>query len=262
MPRPRETEWELELPDGKQEELVISDETEEDATVRDRRNAAIRKAAEIIEFNRKTQVMQRGLPIVPINKMDALAQALPEMDSAIKRAIVSEMSLLMVDDHKAKTELKLIDDELVERARSEIRKEEMRGQLPLFGQTLLVEYTLDIEPEPATFPLINNAIEKLAETGMAAEKKLALHHGGYHKRAKTLRQKVTEAAQALETARVESQVSRTAQIAEEAAIDSRLDQLREEVMVLNKREREAQEYYRLQKQELEDLLLPVTNGVH
>ena len=186
--------------------------------------------------------------------MNVLTQALPEMEPAIKRSIVSEMSLLMVDDHRAKTELKLIDDELIRQAKSEINKE-MRDRIPL------VEYTLDIEPEPATFPLINDAIEKLAEIGMAAEKKLALHHGGYHKRAKTLRQKVAEAAQALETARVESQVSMTAQTAEEATIASRLDQLREEVMVLNKREREAQEYYRLQKQELEDLL-PATNGVH
>ena len=229
--------------------------TEEDATARDARNAAVRKAAEEAEFKRKTQVIQRRLPLLPPTKKETLAQAVPVLDPSIKQAIVSEMALLIVDDHKSKTELERFDDDAIRRARAEIQNEMPPNTAPL-------TFNNEDIPNPAFFPIINDAIEKLAEIGMEAEKKLALHHGGYQKRAKVLRQKITEAAQALEEARVQSQVSRTAQIAEESAIASRLDQLREEVMVINKREREAQENYRLQKDELDSLQVVVTNGLH
>jgi pre-mRNA-splicing factor CDC5/CEF1 len=90
---------------------------------------------------------------------------------------------------------------------------------------------------------------------------LALHLGGYQKRAKMLRQKIADAAEALETATNSLDSFRTLQIAEEAAISSRLEGLRSEVGFITKREREAQEAYRSQKQEL-DGLIGGTNGYH
>ena len=86
------------------------------------------------------------------------------------------------------------------------------------------------------------------------EKKLALHLGGYQHRAKMLRQKIIETAADLEKAKMELDTARTMQIAEDAAIWSRLERLREEVHVVSRREREAQEDYRSRKEELDDLI--------
>lgn len=98
-----------------------------------------------------------------------------------------------------------------------------------------------------------------AEKGNKIEKKLALHLGGYQQRAKTLRQKIVEAADALDKAAVSLDTFRTLQISEEAALPRRLDQLRGEVEFIARREREAQELYRARKEELEGL---VVNGFH
>jgi pre-mRNA-splicing factor CDC5/CEF1 len=100
-----------------------------------------------------------------------------------------------------------------------------------------------------------------AEKGNKMEKKLALHLGGYQKRAVTLRQKIVEAADALEKAAVGLDTFRTLQIAEEAAIPSRLEALRAEVAFIARREREAQQLYRARKEELDELATTV-NGYH
>lgn len=100
-----------------------------------------------------------------------------------------------------------------------------------------------------------------AEKGNKLEKKLALTLGGYQKRAKMLRQKIVEAHKALEKATNSLDAFRTLQIAEEAAISSRLEGLREEVGFISRREREAQELYRLRKEELDGLMEGV-NGYH
>lgn len=100
-----------------------------------------------------------------------------------------------------------------------------------------------------------------AEKGNKIEKKLALHLGGYQQRAKILRAKIVEAADELEKARISLNTFRTLQIAEEAAIPRRLDALREEVNFVSKREREAQEVYRMRKAGL-DGVSNVVNGYH
>ena len=86
-----------------------------------------------------------------------------------------------------------------------------------------------------------------------------MHLGGYQARAKTLRQKIVEAAEALEQAKVGLDTVRMMAICEEAAIPKRLEGLREEVSFVSRREREAQEIYRARKEELEALKLG--NGV-
>lgn len=100
-----------------------------------------------------------------------------------------------------------------------------------------------------------------AEKGNKLEKKLALHLGGYQKRANMLRQKIAEAAEALEKATNSLDSFKTLQIGEEAAISTRLEGLREEVGFISRREREAQELYRQRNEELDSLTAGV-NGYH
>lgn len=108
---------------------------------------------------------------------------------------------------------------------------------------------------------MQDAIVAAAEKGNKIEKKLALHLGGYQQRAKTLRSKITEAADALEKASFSLDSFKTLQIAEEAAIPRRLEGLRGEVSFVSRREREAQDVYRARKEELNSLV-GGTNGYH
>lgn len=109
---------------------------------------------------------------------------------------------------------------------------------------------------------IRNSITSDAEKGNKLEKKLALHYGGYQQRAKTLRQKIVEASEALEKERISLDTFRTLQIAERAGMASRLEALGEEVAFVTKRERDAQEVYRLRREELESVRRAFMNGGH
>lgn len=108
---------------------------------------------------------------------------------------------------------------------------------------------------------MQDSIVAAADKGNKMEKKLALHLGGYQNRAKMLRQKISEAAEALGKATYSLDSFRTLQISEEAAISRRLEGLRQEVGFISKREREAQDLYRARKEELMGLSNG-TNGYH
>jgi len=112
-----------------------------------------------------------------------------------------------------------------------------------------------------TFDNVQESIVAAAEKGNKIEKKLKLHLGGYQQRAKTLRQKISEASEALDKATTSLDSFRTLQISEEAAISRRLESLRAEVGFVSRREREAQDLYRARKEELTGLTVP-TNGYH
>ena len=101
-----------------------------------------------------------------------------------------------------------------------------------------------------------------AEQGTKLEKKLSLHLGGYQKRQKMLKDKVGDASEALEKARVALSAFKTLAISEDVAIGRRLSALREEVGFVTRREREAQEGYRKAKGELDALLADGVNGFH
>lgn len=77
-------------------------------------------------------------------------------------------------------------------------------------------------------------------------------------RAKTLRQKIADAAAELAKAHNALSGLRALAVAEDVAIRSRLDALREQVAVVARREREAQEIYRMRRDELAEL----SNGYH
>lgn len=108
---------------------------------------------------------------------------------------------------------------------------------------------------------VQDSIVAVAEQGNKTEKKLALHLGGYQQRAKMLRQKITDASDALSKAAYSLDSFRTLQISEEAAISRRLEGLRSELGFVSRREREAQELYRERTNELASLS-GGTNGYH
>lgn len=101
-----------------------------------------------------------------------------------------------------------------------------------------------------------------AEQGAKLEKKLGLHLGGYQKRQKMLRDKVGDAAEALDKANQALAGFRTLAISEDVAINRRLEALREEVSHVSRREREAQEDYRKARDELDALRRGEVNGFH
>jgi pre-mRNA-splicing factor CDC5/CEF1 len=98
LPKPKDTEWELELPEEQQESLGSEELSEQDAEIRDQRNRQIREAQEKLDFQRRTQVMQRGLPrssALDINAMLAVASHISEPEKA---AVAYEAALLEAND--------------------------------------------------------------------------------------------------------------------------------------------------------------------
>jgi pre-mRNA-splicing factor CDC5/CEF1 len=68
-----------------------------------------------------------------------------------------------------------------------------------------------------------------------------------------LRAKIVEASEALEKASIEEVVYEGAQQREELALSERLERLREGISLVSRREREAQDAFRVGKEELRQL---------
>ncbi|KAK3374368.1 pre-mRNA splicing factor component-domain-containing protein [Lasiosphaeria ovina] len=142
LPKPKETEWELELPEGDQPEVQTTEELEEDAAIRDRRDRELREARELLERKRRTQVMQRDLPRPVAVDYDALMQ---EATSSSKSSadpaeslIAREAALLVAHDaaryplpgaptangsHSEFVDIPTIDDAALAQARLQILME-------------------------------------------------------------------------------------------------------------------------------------------
>lgn len=97
LPKPKETEWDLELPEEEQEAATV-EELEEDAAERDRRERLRREAQEALERKRRTQVMQRGLPRAASLDVGTLTQAALQVEDPAERLIAQEAALLMAND--------------------------------------------------------------------------------------------------------------------------------------------------------------------
>ncbi|MCJ1417793.1 Pre-mRNA-splicing factor cef1 [Xylographa parallela] len=286
LPKPKETDWELELPEEQLDTASNVELSEEDAAERDRRNNAIREAVERAEFERRTTVMQRSLPRLTTVDIESLFKIASTVADPIEQLIAQEAAQLISNDalkypipgakiHGSSPPVEVFDDEALSRARLEITQElpaedaEARRKaledaweqihnhsklpgLPDFDSGEIFEHQVMLE----TFDNITTALLETAKHGNALESKLALHLGGYQARAKTLRSKIAAAAEALEQAHISLDTSRTMQVAEEAAIGRRLEGLREEVNFVVRREREAQDEYRAAREELESLVGP------
>ncbi|KAL8730702.1 MAG: hypothetical protein Q9166_003894 [cf. Caloplaca sp. 2 TL-2023] len=294
LPKPKETEWDLELPEEHDEtDGVVELSEEEDAAERDRRNQALREAAERAEFKRRTQVLQRNLPRPSNVDIDALLKTASNVTDPIENAIARETALLVANDARkypapgsnvigSSKRLDSFDDDALDRARVEIALE-----MPSDGREErdeeFVKLWSKIHESPSGLPGLNSygddevdehqvmteAFDKIqssimadAEKGNKLEKKLGLHNGGYQQRAKMLRQKIVEASEALEKEKISLDTFQTLQIAEEAALPRRLEALREEYMFVQKREREAQELYRSRTEELASMSNGLANGIH
>jgi pre-mRNA-splicing factor CDC5/CEF1 len=130
LPKPKESEWELELPED-QQEIVPPDELEEDAEVRDQRERAIRDAQAQLELKRRTQVMQKDLPRPDFVDIETLVREASAVADPIEALIAKEAALLIANDavryptpdSKVKgnpAHLQLIDDTSLAEARLKI----------------------------------------------------------------------------------------------------------------------------------------------
>ncbi|KAI9731384.1 MAG: Pre-mRNA-splicing factor cef1 [Cirrosporium novae-zelandiae] len=294
LPKPQQTEWELEeLPEEKAEPQLQAELSEEDAAEIDKRKKAAGAAAEHAEFKRQTQVIQRNLPRPSLLDANVLLSQTSAISDPAEKAIAEEMALLMLNDarkfplpdsqisgHPPSHPLSLLPDDLLAKARDEITKELSSSAAATANQayestfSTPTEFTLPLPPpsspdqeNPTTTPTtpthqhlldyfstLQSQILTTATTGNKIEKKLSLHLGGYQNRAKILRAKITEAAAALEKERRELDSFRRLQVMEEVGTRSRLEVLREEVQSVLRREREVQDIFRERRDELEGLL--------
>lgn len=295
LPKPKETEWELEeMPTERPESEPSVEYLEEDAASRDCRNQEAAEEAARIEFSRQTQVYQRSLPRPSILNLDSLMKRTSAVSNPIEKLIAHEMEVLIAQDAEkfplpnarieghAPKPVKLTDD-LLDKARAAIAKEvddsedfkrwqnefqvswesmhELTKSLP--GLSLYADDDGDVELQQqrmiAAFDNVSASLLEVAEEGNKLEKKIGLHNGGYQARAKNLRAKITEAHDALEKIAIDLEGLHTLKIGEEVGIARRLESLRDEVTLVTRREREAQELYRARKEELESLV-PAVNG--
>ncbi|KAL2006335.1 hypothetical protein VTN00DRAFT_9989 [Thermoascus crustaceus] len=288
LPKPKETEWELEeVPSETVEPTPTADMLPEDAEDRDRREREARERAAQAEFKRQTQVYQRSLPRPNVLDIDALMERVSQVTDPIGSLIAKETALLIANDARKfpvpggkvngkAPKLEKLDDSLLEAAREAIKAEVASSELQLQWEADfdaswssshtnalpgLSNYTDEEEDAYQQEQRMMNAFDSVqatllatAEQGNKLEKKLALHYGGYQNRAKTLRAKIAEASTALEKAKMELDSFRTLQISEESAISRRLEKLRDEVTYVTRREREAQDVYKARKDELDELV--------
>lgn len=282
LPKPKEADYELVLPDEQQEVDRDVELSEEDATERDRRDQALRQAAERAEFKRRTQVMQKNLPRPSGLDIESLFKAASEISNPVEAMIAEETALLIANDalryplpgskvQGSSRPLKSVDDDAMDKARSEIalempssEKDKIQQGFETSWETLhsarlpgLGAYEEDEVDErqivSEAFDTVQSTILDDAEKGNKLESKLAVHLGGYQKRAKMLRDKIVEASEALTDEKIKLDSLQTLQIAEEAALPRRLESLLEEVAFVKKREKEVQDLYRLKMEELDSL---------
>jgi pre-mRNA-splicing factor CDC5/CEF1 len=292
LPKPKETDWELELPQEEDESTVNSTTSQkEDASIRDKRERLLREAAELAELKAQSMVVQKRLPRPAVIDIDAMLKNTKQIEDPIKRVVAVETVMLIASDALKFGETKVkgtakplrhIEPEAIEMARNIVAKElahesmksgkenfnnawdklHLTGKVPgLDGyyEDEVDEHQMMVE----TFDYLQDSVMTAAEKGNELENKLSKLHGGYLTRSKVLRTKISEAAVALEKARRELNTAMDAQIKEDAAISRRLEKLRDEVAFVSRKEREKQESYRRVKEELQGLTLrPTTNGMH
>lgn len=284
LPKPKEEKWEFEIDGPDAEGEVAAEVMEEDAEERDERLKAIREAQERLEFARRTQVVQRGLPRPTVLDIDALYKAFSTSGTSPEELIQNEMSLLIASDAMkfpvqggkvtgVPKSLSEVEDEHVKKARLEILVELPADVLKTMNKTYengwentywsgglpgLDGYGDDEEVDKkdamkTIFGAVQSNLIKNAEAGNKLEKKLGLTLGGYQKRQQILAQKITEAYSAVLDAKNKLDSFKTLAISEEDTIPRRLDALRSEVEFVQKREMEAQMMYKARKEELESL---------
>lgn len=288
LPKAKQQSWELELPEEQEEVITTSNGLPEDAAERDRRERELREAQELLEMKRRTQVMQRNLPRPGFVDVAALLQAAEAIEDLAEKDIAREATLLMANDaikypiladrpSGNPPHLDQIDDDILLEARrlilveakDKLKPEDVDAAWAKTNNSLLLGlgcYDDDEEEELSAmrvaFEEVQDTMIGSAEKGAKLEKKLNLHLGGYKQRGETLRKKIVDSAAELEKATNALNAFKILASSEEIAVRNRLAALREEVSFISKREREAQELYRKNKEELNALAEEATNGYH
>lgn len=280
LPKPKESEWELEVLPSEQEEGAVADSvSREDQEEIDRREREAREAAAAAELKRQTQVYQRGLPRPLTVDYNALASDATSVTDPIRAMIAQETALLMANDARKHPlqgskvlgkpfQLQSLSDDLLASARRQLKAacNDTERQGYVEAVTMLSNSENERDALPLKFRSTTTAAEFLsafrsahqnllaaAEAGNKLEKKLALHLGGYQARQKTLKGKIAGVYAQIEEERAKLDSFRTLQVGEEGALARRLERLRDEVHFIMRREREAQEDYRSVKTELMEL---------
>ncbi|KAJ0113921.1 hypothetical protein J7T55_010165 [Diaporthe amygdali] len=289
LPKPKQQAWELELPEEQQELAMVENGLPEDASERDRRERELREAQELLERKRRTQVMQRGLPRPVSVNLTVLSKAAEGFEDPAEKAIAREAALLMAYD-AAKfplsdatrgvnvPSLAQIDDSALADARRQIlmdikdkpKPEEVEAAWAKSNNNSLLlglgcyddTENEELEAMKLAADDIQETMIASAEKGSKLEKKLNLHLGGYKQRAEMLRKKIGETATDLEKATNALHAFEILAASEEAAVRNRLAALRDEVNFVGRREREAQEVYRRNQEELSALRAGGANGYH
>lgn len=291
LPRPKATEFELELPEEQAEPIEPTASDREDQEEIDRRAREAEDARQAAEFKRQTQAVQRNLPRPRTVNHNALLQSARDIEDPIRSTIAQEAATLMAHDAFSRPlpgirqspstaiQLDLIPDDYLASAREAIAAEaetdqalkasydeyftslnnlSTRDQLP----TILASHTTTTSLLPFhTFA--TESLLSLADPLNKREQKLKVLLGGYMARQKALKKKVSDTHQSLLEERERLRAFEDLRIAEEAGLKSRLEKLREEVGGVVRREREVQDEYR----EVRDRLMEVNgdrtvNGVN
>ncbi|CAK7228459.1 Pre-mRNA-splicing factor cef1 [Sporothrix curviconia] len=293
LPKPKDTDWELELPDEANENDENARTTEqqvEDAADRDRRLREHQEALAALERKRRTQVMQRNLPRPTTVDLTALLTSAATLEDPAEVLVASEAALLIANDATkfplTKTvakpaasvlSLETISDNDLAEARLQVLLEAKKvpardvvdstwGELvPANGSDnkdntaslLLGLGCYDEDDDEDVAESLKAALESVqeatiasAEKGAKLEKKLTVHLGGYKHRADMLKKKMTEAHGALGKAQAALNGFQILAKSENQALARRLAGLRDEVAFISRREREAQELYRANREEL------------
>jgi len=288
LPKPKATEFELELPDESIEpaaETVVDREDQEEI---DRRLRDAAEAAAAAEFERQTQVLQRNLPrprSVDHKQLMADAQSIHD---PIRSLIAQEAALLMTHDAHSKPlpglkpqplhSVEALPDDYLAAARIAIQAEvasdptaktaydsyftalstmPTRGELP--SSIAYLQSSAELRPyhDAAAGALLN-----LAQENNKREKKLGTLLGGYMSRQRGLKKKLVEGHKAFLEEQEKLRAFEDLRVAEDAGLQSRLEKLRGEVGAVTRREREAQEEYRAVRDELSALQVNGVNRVN
>ena len=281
LPRPKETEFELEeLPSEQAETNVNIEISQEDQDEIDRRETARKQAEADAEFKRQTRVFQRDLPRPRNVDLSALLQQAETIQDETKREIAIVAANLIANDafthplddstpiRKTNFKLDVLPDDYLASARAELQSSLAGPKLDRRISTYEAQSSdhdiilpmVTIPEYTAAFTRTNTSLLTTAEAGNKLEKKLATLHTGYQKRAATLRSKIIEAADKVEKARMANETFETLRIHEEGALQRRLEGLREEVGLVSKREREGQDEFKKLREELRVLERGLANG--
>jgi pre-mRNA-splicing factor CDC5/CEF1 len=282
LPKPKATNWELELdePSSEADDPGLGSNLPEDQEDIDAREHAARQAAAAAEFKRQTIVYQRSLPRPRVVDFTALSSKTAAITDPIQALIASEAALLMAHDARKfplpnsrvtgnPLPLENFSDDVLATARAELAAEVNEADLKKYNYSIETYYrSLDISNDlPSIFPpkttpigdyalaltAITESLTTSAQEGLSLESQLKKLHTGYINRSRALAQKLNDTYHACEEESDKLVAFTNLKVGEEAGLMGRLERVRGEVQKVQRAERMGQEEYLELKEKLGDL---------